>query len=79
MKFLRIPAVAIVTGLLLMPSEGRNQQNNNGNDWVTYGINPSETRYSPLTEINDGNASIPEPIDLEEESEGEEETERIDN
>ena len=28
-----------------------------GDDWLTYGFNYSETRYSPLNQINNGNAS----------------------
>ena len=28
-----------------------------GEDWLTYGLTPGETRYSPLTQINAGNVS----------------------
>ena len=28
-----------------------------GDDWLTYGLNQSETRFSPLTEINTRNVS----------------------
>src|SRR5690348_5290545 len=28
-----------------------------GEDWITYGLTPGETRYSPLTQINTGNVS----------------------
>ena len=28
-----------------------------GSDWLTYGLNQSETRYSPLNQINTGNVS----------------------
>jgi quinohemoprotein ethanol dehydrogenase len=29
----------------------------NGEEWITYGLNPGETRYSPLTQINASNIS----------------------
>ncbi len=29
----------------------------NGEEWLTYGLNPAETRYSPLKEINASNVS----------------------
>src|SRR5437899_9136558 len=28
-----------------------------GEEWLTYGLNPSETRYSPLNQINASNVS----------------------
>ena len=47
-------ALTIVFGLIILSPAATSQQNN-GDDWVTYGVTPGETRYSPLDEINDSN------------------------
>ena len=33
-----------------------------GDEWLTYGLNQAETRYSPLTDINTANVSRLRPV-----------------
>jgi len=42
----------LLAGLLLAQQSRRP-----GEDWLTYGVTPGETRYSPLNQINTGNVS----------------------
>ena len=42
------------------PQSGRRRLRNagkTGEEWLTYGLNPGETRYSPLNQINTSNVS----------------------
>ena len=62
-----IPAFAFLTGLALLPSTAlaqapraskvddatlRNAAQGNGEEWLSYGFTPQETRYTPLDQIN---------------------------
>ena len=63
--------VFVATGLLVFEQSTRAQQSpiarvddaalrnagKTGEDWITYGLDPGEKRYSPLTQINAGNVT----------------------
>src|SRR5579862_5994647 len=53
-----------LSGLVLMAQQGRRVDDatlknagKTGEEWLTYGLTPGETRYSPLNQINAGNVS----------------------
>ena len=55
MSVRRIPVAPILLfGLILTAAPALGQQND-GDDWITYGVTSGETRYSPLNEIDDTN------------------------
>src|ERR1700679_3544391 len=63
---LLIPALALVTGSAFAqaqrPSKGddtalRNVAQGKGEEWLSYGFTPQETRYTPLSQINASNVS----------------------
>ncbi|HSR09524.1 MAG TPA: hypothetical protein VLM42_20500, partial [Bryobacteraceae bacterium] len=51
---LRIAAIPFGFTFLLVAALG---QSNSGKEWLTYGRDAGETRYSPLNQINPSNVS----------------------